>query len=230
MVTVFGGYLFAGGGQQSGSGSTAAGSGLIQGANVPRNETIIIENPTVQVTPADNFNLWGGGNMTYSTGLQQLSCDTLWYIDPDAGLNGVWENALASEKPIYNSDFTQMTVKLRKGIYWSDGIEFTADDLIYTVDIQMKTPGMGWSGAFVTTVDRIEKIDNYTEKTVILDLRGRMPKSAAGQILTSDTLGDHNTFERPDTVRPRSFAEATLSGSRVTLILPPKSVTVLELI
>jgi peptide/nickel transport system substrate-binding protein len=152
--------VFAGGGRQSGGGSS--GGGFIQGANVPRNETIIIENPQDRVTPADNFNLWGGGGAAASTGLQQLSLDTLWYIDPDAGLNGVWENALASEKPIYNSDFTQMTVKLRRGIYWSDGVEFTADDLIYTVDIQMKTPGMGWSGAFVNAVDRIEKIDNYT--------------------------------------------------------------------
>jgi peptide/nickel transport system substrate-binding protein len=159
------GLLFAGGGRQSGSGSS--GGGLIQGANVPRNETIIIENTNDRVIPADNFNYWAGGGGVWalaSSGFQQLSLDTLWYIDPDAGLNGVWENALASEKPIYNNDFTQMTVKLRKGIYWSDGVEFTADDLIYTVDIQMKTPGMFWSGVFVNAVDRIEKIDSYTVK------------------------------------------------------------------
>ena len=40
-----------------------------------------------------------------------------------------------------------MTVKLREGIYWSDGVEFTADDLYYTVDLLKKTPGMAnqWS-------------------------------------------------------------------------------------
>ena len=69
-------------------------------------------------------------------GLQQLALDALWYIDPDAGVNGVWDNALAAEKPIYNADYTQMTVKLRQGLYWSDGVEFTADDLYYTVDVQ----------------------------------------------------------------------------------------------
>ena len=55
--------------------------------------------------------------------------DTLWYIDPQKGVDGVWDNSLASEKPIYNADFTEMTVKLRKGIFWSDGVEFTADDV-----------------------------------------------------------------------------------------------------
>ena len=55
--------------------------------------------------------------------------DTFWYIDPDYGIDGVWDNSLAAEKPIYNADFTEMTVKLRQGIYWSDGVEFTADDV-----------------------------------------------------------------------------------------------------
>ena len=84
----------------------------------------------------------GGAAPTTVSGLQQLALDALWYIDPDAGVNGVWDNALAAEKPIYNADYTQMTVKLRQGLYWSDGVEFTADDLYYTVDIQMKTPGL----------------------------------------------------------------------------------------
>ena len=55
-----------------------------------------------------------------------------------------------------------MTVKLRKGIYWSDGVEFTAEDLVYTVDIQKKTPGMAYSGQFAAYVDKMEMPDNYT--------------------------------------------------------------------
>lgn len=129
---------------------------------VPRAETLILENPTGRVVPADDFNRWRPGIQSASTGLQQLALDALWYIDPDAGIDGVWDNSLAAEKPIYNKDFTQMTVKLRKGIYWSDGVEFTADDVIYTVDIQKKTPGMAYSGQFSTYVDRMEKPDNYT--------------------------------------------------------------------
>jgi peptide/nickel transport system substrate-binding protein len=135
---------------------------MIPGANVPRNETIILENPSGRITPADSFNRWAPGFRGSETGLQQLGLDTLWYIDPDAGINGVWENALAAEKPTYNADFTQMTVKLRKGIYWSDGIEFTADDLIYTVDTNMKTQGLQYNGQFSEYVAKMNKPDNYT--------------------------------------------------------------------
>jgi len=129
---------------------------------VPRNECLILENPTGRVVPADDFNRWRPGIQSASTGLQQIGLDALWYIDPDAGVQGVWDNALAAEKPIYNKDFTEMTVKLRKGIYWSDGVEFTADDLIYTVDIQKNTAGMAYTGQFKQYVASMEKPDNYT--------------------------------------------------------------------
>jgi peptide/nickel transport system substrate-binding protein len=89
---------------------------------VPRNECLILENPSGTVQPADDFNRWRSGySGSWVCGLQQLGLDALWYIDPDAGVNGVWDNALASDKPIYNADYTQMTVKLRQGLYlaWS---------------------------------------------------------------------------------------------------------------
>ena len=154
------GSLFAAGAGQSG-GSTRAPDREIR-PGVMRTETLILENPQGRVVPADDFNRWRPGMQSASTGLQQICLDTLWYIDPDEGIDGVWEDALAAEKPIYNADFTSMTVKLRRGIYWSDGVEFTADDLIYTVEAQMKTPGMAYTGQFNAYVDRIEKPDNYT--------------------------------------------------------------------
>src|SRR5512136_3001823 len=95
---------------------------------VPRNQCLILENPSGTVQPADDFNRWRSGySGSWVCGLQQIGLDALWYIDPDAGVDGVWDNALAAEKPIYNADYTQMTVKLRQGLYWSDGVEFTAD-------------------------------------------------------------------------------------------------------
>lgn len=99
---------------------------------IPRNEVLIIEDPTGRSTNPGRFNLWGGGVSSWSTGLQQLCLGTLWYIDPDEGIEGEpWINLLAAEPPIYNNDYTKMTVKLRKGIYWSDGVPFTADDVVF---------------------------------------------------------------------------------------------------
>ena len=151
----------AAGAAAGGAAAAAAGDKEIQ-PGVLRRETLILENPTGRVTPADDFNRWRPGTATASTGLQQIALDALWYIDPDAGIDGVWDNALAAEKPIYNDDFTQMTVKLRPGLYWSDGVEFTADDLFYTVDVQMKNPGFASSGTFNGNVEKMEMPDKYT--------------------------------------------------------------------
>jgi peptide/nickel transport system substrate-binding protein len=157
------GAVFATGGQAR----SGAGSEMIPGANVPRNQTIILENPGGRISPADNFNRWGAYSNIFVGGLQQLACDALWYIDPDAGLKGAWENALASERPIYNSDFTQMGIKLRQGIYWSDGVQFTADDVIYTIETCKATPGMSSNAAFNVYVDRVEKINNFELKVYL---------------------------------------------------------------
>jgi len=109
---------------------------------VPRDQCLILENPSGTVQPADDFNRWRSGyGAFWVCGLQQLALDALWYIDPDAGVDGVWDNALAAEKPIYNADFTQMTIKVREGLYWSDDVEFSGDDVFYTIDTIMKKPG-----------------------------------------------------------------------------------------
>jgi peptide/nickel transport system substrate-binding protein len=130
---------------------------------VPRNECLILENPSGTVQPADDFNRWRSGySGIWVSGLQQVALDALWYIDPNAGVDGVWDNALAAEPPIYNDDFTQMTVKLREGIYWSDGVEFTADDLYFTVDLLKRTPGMGSQGLFESSIERMEQPDRNT--------------------------------------------------------------------
>src|SRR6476659_10971459 len=116
-------------------------------SNLPRNQTLIVENPEGTIKNAGWFNIWAVNAGGQSTGLHQLAMDTFWYIDPQRGIDGVWMNSLASDKPIYNADFTEMTVKLRSGIFWSDGIEFSADDVVATVMTLIKNTGMRYSAA-----------------------------------------------------------------------------------
>ena len=47
-------------------------------------------------------------------------------------------------------------------ILWSDGVEFTADDVVFTVEKQTATPGTTWHGAFSTQVDTVTAEDKYT--------------------------------------------------------------------
>lgn len=77
---------------------------------VPRSQTIILENPEGTIKNPGWFNIWTLNAGGQYTGLHQLALDTLWYIDPEQGLEGAWENSLAADRPIYNQDFTEMTV------------------------------------------------------------------------------------------------------------------------
>lgn len=142
----------------------AVSSALAQGTinNLPRKEVLIVENPEGTVKNAGWFNIWAINAGGQSTGLHQLGMDTFWYIDPNKGVDGVWDNSLAADKPIYNNDFTEMTVKLRRGIHWSDGKEFTAADVVYTIETHMKTGGLRWSAPVQINVASITAPDPYT--------------------------------------------------------------------
>lgn len=127
----------------------------------PREQTLIVHNPEPPSISPDWFNIWVPG-YSVANGLHQLAMDTLWYIDPDAGLDGALYNSLAAEPWEYNEDFTQMTVRLREGIYWSDGVEFTADDVVYTVETQAEMPATNWGATFAQQVESVEAVDDYT--------------------------------------------------------------------
>ncbi|HSI00206.1 MAG TPA: ABC transporter substrate-binding protein, partial [Reyranella sp.] len=140
------------------------GQALAQGtiSDLPRKETLIVENPEGTIKNAGWFNIWAINAGSQSNGLHQLAMDTFWYIDPQKGIDGVWDNSLASEKPIYNADFTEMTVKLRKGIFWNDGVEFSADDVVFTIQTHMKTNGLRWSAPVQINVAEITSPDPQT--------------------------------------------------------------------
>ena len=61
------------------------------------------------------------------------------------------------------------------------------------------------------------------------ELRGARPTRLQGRLLTADSVQAHNTFDRPDRVRPVPFAEGRLTENGFTVMLPPRSVVVLAL-
>jgi peptide/nickel transport system substrate-binding protein len=132
-------------------------------SQLPRNETLIVADPTGTVKNAGWFNIWVNGGGGIANGLQQLGLDTLWYIDPEHGIDNIaWDCSLAADKPQYNKDFTEMTVKLRDGLLWSDGVPFTADDVVATVQTQIAHPGMLWGAQFTVTVAEVTATDPHT--------------------------------------------------------------------
>ncbi|MCS6757876.1 MAG: hypothetical protein MO852_01260 [Candidatus Devosia euplotis] len=61
----------------------------------PRNETVIVHNPEGVIRNPGWFNPWvAGAGAGTSNGPHQLITDTLWFIDPDAGIEGASDNAV----------------------------------------------------------------------------------------------------------------------------------------
>ena len=92
-------------------------------AGIPRNQVLIAENPEGTVTDPSNFNVWVAGSRTAP---RRDSSSCAWTRSGTStrirvSTAKVWDNSLAADKPQYNKDFTEMTVKLRPGIMWSDG-------------------------------------------------------------------------------------------------------------
>ncbi|HEX9439958.1 MAG TPA: ABC transporter substrate-binding protein [Roseiflexaceae bacterium] len=132
----------------------AADSGLP--VDVPRDQVLVVDQ-IFRYSVVDNFNFFVPGPPSPTQ--QGLLYDTLWYLDQQTG---EWINSLATDKPQYNADATQMTVKLRPGIMWSDGVEFSADDLVYTVNTLKDNPGLTWSAEMKLYVKDVKKTDNNT--------------------------------------------------------------------
>lgn len=72
-------------------------------------------------------------------------------------------------------------------------------------------------------------IDASKEQSVTIQLGDVKATSLTGRILTSSKLQNHNTFEKPDVVKPAIFNKATISGQELKITLPAFSVVVLEL-
>lgn len=127
--------------------------------DVPR-EQLFVADQIFRYGSPSNYNMWVPGAITPHR--HAMMMETLWYRDQETGerLYGV-----AASDPMYNDDYTQMTVELRDNLYWSDGVQFTADDLVFTVETLKATPGMtegGWSSAFNQYVASVEKQGDFT--------------------------------------------------------------------
>lgn len=69
-----------------------------------------------------------------------------------------------------SSDYLTYTAKLRKGVKWHDGKDFTADDVVFTYDQMLKEENGGWARSqliFNNKPVKVEKVDDYTVKFIL---------------------------------------------------------------
>jgi peptide/nickel transport system substrate-binding protein len=145
--------------QSAQTAATSTGQGTMTDVGTPRSETLIVQtfdgkaaNPDQQ-NPLNAYAIWRG--------FRELGWSFLWEDDTATGKS--YPELAAGLPEVLNPQNTQFKVKLRPGVYWSDGVEFTADDVIYTLDIafQNKTK-FTRVAAYTSYIKSYKKIDNYT--------------------------------------------------------------------
>jgi ABC-type dipeptide transport system, periplasmic component len=135
---------------------------------IPRNEVFVATTPlyTSGANP-DNMNSWIPG--APQNLVQTIIYEPLWLLN----ITGQkYISYLASDLPTYSNNYTTLTTHLRQGIYWSDGQPFTADDVVFTINLELNYTGLTSSAFIRTWVKDVYKTDDYT---VVIDLKQPNP-------------------------------------------------------
>lgn len=137
-------------------------SGEMTEVGTPRSETLIVQTFDGKTDNPDNMNPLMA-SYSFWRGFRELAWGYLWEMDTATGKP---YPELAADMPkVLDDQQTQFQVSLKKGIYWSDGVELTTDDVIYTLDTYFAGKGKltYWGVPAITNyVKSYKKVDNYT--------------------------------------------------------------------
>lgn len=127
--------------------------------DAPREDTLIIDNP-YRLEGKDNWNPYIPNNVSGTWGLSAIGMDPLEILNYGDGEIKMWG------AETFDSDDTAKvwTLKLKEGITWNDGVPFTVDDIIYSIELQMKPENetLGNHFYYVEWIEKLEKVDELT--------------------------------------------------------------------
>ncbi len=145
---------------------SAFAAGQAAKGDIPRNRTLISQGWDLynQLPSPNNFNPYAGTLLHLRNILHYTVLENLFYTNYATGEIIPWQGRSWE----YNSANTEVTLKLREGVKWSDGQPFTADDVVFTVDMLIRNaPAMAMSSALKEWVKTATAVDPLTVKFVL---------------------------------------------------------------
>ncbi len=148
---------------------TTTGATLAQSiADIPRERTLIFENIDGRVPVPDNMNPFITGQYL-DWGMWQAVSESLFYLNLESGALEPW----LAESGEYSDDAKSVTIKLREGVKWADGVDFTADDVAFTIGMLKANPNLLYSGEMNLWVKGVTAVD---PRTVLIELNSPNPR------------------------------------------------------
>jgi len=132
--------------------------------DVPRNETLILDSTLERIATPENYNPFLP-TTTLQGGLHQVAFESLFYLNLETGELQPWQ----AESYAFNETFDEVTIKLRDGVKWSDGVPFTADDVVFTLNMLKENSAQlgNWGGNASTWVEDVEALDPLTVRIAL---------------------------------------------------------------
>ncbi len=135
---------------------------------VPREATVIFENIEGRVAVPDNMNPYISGQYL-DWGMWQATQEALFYLNYETGEVMPW---LASGYA-FNDDNSVVTISIRDGVKWADGTPFTAQDVVFTIEMLKGNPELQYSFDMQQWVESIAAED---DSTVVMTLTRPNPR------------------------------------------------------
>lgn len=153
--------------------------------DVAREDQLIFENISERVTTPENYNPYLPSTLQHA-GLQQVGEELLFYYNYETGEMVPW----LAESYEFNATFDEVTIKLRPAAKWSDGVPFTADDVVFTLNmLKANAPALGgWSVDAKTWVKEVTAVDANTVKITLTSPNPRYMLNAFGVRIYGTTM------------------------------------------
>ncbi len=135
-----------------------AAQGRMTPQGTPRADTLIVDALDGRSATPTQFNPYLPG-IIWNSGIHNLCYTNLFENDGTTGQMLPWLAEKHAEA--LTPDFTKWRVTLRKGMTWSDGTEFTTDDVVWTMNMLLTTSGLPANGFWKPLVKSITAVDKY---------------------------------------------------------------------